>query len=244
MEIIGSGFIAANLRPIDRRHPAATVLAAGVSSTRVRDDAAFSRERDLVHETVKRCARDGRTVVFLSTASHTMYGLSEIPAREDADVAPDSPYGKHKLGLEQVVAESGAPWLVLRLSHVVGAAQPAHQLLPAFINQVRRGVVRVYRGAHRDLVDILDVVRAIDGLLEQRVRDEVVNVASGVPHPVPAIVREVERRLDLAPRHEVIDAPAITRVSIEKVCALLPALRSVSDESYLTRVLDRYVPAY
>jgi nucleoside-diphosphate-sugar epimerase len=103
----------------------------------------------------------------------------------------------------------------------------------------------VYRGAHRDLVDVADVVRAIDGLLEQGAFGEVVNVASGVPHPVEAIVHGIERRLDLTPRHELVDTvPASTRVSIEKLLTLVPSLRSMTDAAYLDGVLDRYVPSY
>lgn len=245
MEVIGRGFIAGRLTTIADRHPAATVLAAGVSSTRVRSDAEFQRERDLVCATAARCARDGRVVVFLSTSSQAMYGSTESPALEGDEPAPDSPYGRHKLRLERLVAQSGAPWLILRLSHVVGPEQRAHQLLPGIVNQVRSGVVQVYRGVHRDLVDVDDVVRALDGLLAQGVCEEVVNVASGVPHPASTIVREIERRLNRTPHHEFVDvAPSITRVSIEKICALLPSMRAVYDEGYLSRLLDRYVPLY
>ncbi|MBP2329153.1 nucleoside-diphosphate-sugar epimerase [Kibdelosporangium banguiense] len=245
MEIVGRGFIAGNLTAIADRHPTATVLAAGVSSTHVDTGKEFQRELDLVCETAKRCARDGRSVVFLSTASHAMYGPTETPASEDSAMRPESPYGRHKLDLEHAVADSGARWLILRLSHVVGRAQRPHQLLPAIVRQVRTGLVRVYRGAHRDLVDVADVVRAIDGLLVQGAFGEVVNVASGVPHPVETIVREIERRMDLVPQHELVDAvPALTRVSIEKLFALLPPMRSMTDVTYLDRILDRYVPSY
>jgi nucleoside-diphosphate-sugar epimerase len=245
MEIVGRGFIAGNLTAVADRHPTATVVAAGVSSTHVDTGEEFRRELDLVRETAERCARDGRAVVFLSTASSAMYGSTETPVDEDSAVRPGSPYGRHKLDLEHAVAESGARWMVLRLSHVVGRAQRPHQLLPAIVHQARTGLVRVYRGAHRDLVDVADVVRAIDGLLEQGAFGEVVNVASGVPHPVEAIVHGIERRLDLTPRHELVDTvPASTRVSIEKLLALVPSLRSMTDAAYLDGVLDRYVPSY
>ncbi|MFD7365569.1 NAD-dependent epimerase/dehydratase family protein [Nocardiopsis alba] len=245
MEIIGRGFLAGRLATIADRHPTVTVLAAGVSSTRVRSGAEFRRERELVCATAARCAREGRALVFLSTAAQAMYGHAEIPAREGDTVAPDSLYGRHKADLERVVLRSGAPWLVLRLSHVVGPGQRPHQLLPDIIRQIRSGVVRVYRGAHRDLIDVLDVVRALDGLLSQGTLEEVVNVACGVPHPAQTIVRGIERHLDLAPRHEYVDvSPTLTRVSIEKLRALVPAVHSLSDDDYLDRVLERYVPLY
>ncbi|MEU1487480.1 NAD-dependent epimerase/dehydratase family protein [Streptomyces sp. NPDC005752] len=245
MEIIGNGFIAQNLATIAHRHPCATVVAAGVSSTGVRAPEEFAREEALVHEITDRCHRAGRLVVYLSTASHAIYGTTEVALDERADVKPQSPYGRQKLKLERAIAESGARWLSLRLSHAVGRWQRSHQLLPSLVGQVRSGTVQLHRGAHRDLVDVADVVQAIDGLLAQGVQEEIVNIASGVPQPIATVVRGIEQRMGVAPRHEVIDtAPTLTRVSIAKLCGLLPPMRSVSEPDYLDRILDRYTSAY
>jgi len=245
MEIIGRGCIAGNLAAIADRHPAATVLAAGVSSTGVSAAAAFDREAALVRETVARCRRDGRVVVFLSSASHAMYGRTDIAADEDTAVNPQSPYGKHKRALECEIADSGATWLALRLSHIVGRGQRSHQLLPALCEQVRGGTVRIYQGAHRDLVDVAHVAASIDGLLSQGVHNEIVNVASGQPHPIEVIAGGIERRMAASPRHEIVAAePVLARVSIEKLCKLLPPMRSLSAPGYLDQVLDRYVGCY
>lgn len=245
MEIVGRGFIARNLAGIADRHPHATVLAAGVSSTGVRAPEEFAREEALVRETARRCLREGRRLVFLSSASHAMYGITDTAVSEDTPVAPPSPYGERKLMLERAIAETGAHWLVLRLSHAVGRWQRPHQLLPSFVGQIREGSVTLYRDTHRDLVDVADVVRAIDGLLTEDVHGEVVNVASGAPRPVEELIRGIERRMAARPRHEVVDvAPTVTRVSIDKLCGLLPGMRSVTDPGYLDRMLDRYVPYY
>lgn len=245
MDIVGNGFIARNLAPIADRHPNATVLAAGVSSTSVREQAAFDRETDLVAEVAARCKRTGRVLVFLSSASHSMYGNTVTAADETTEIAPESPYGRTKLAMESVVAESGARWLSLRLSHVVGRWQRPHQILPAMVRQVREGTVTVFRGAHRDLVDVADVVAVIDGLLGQDVHGEIVNVASGLAVPVERIVRGVEERLGVRARHDVVDRPPVrTVVSIAKLRRLLPAMRSIGDSCYQDRILDRYVAYY
>ncbi|MGV9884588.1 NAD-dependent epimerase/dehydratase family protein [Streptomyces sp. NPDC003006] len=245
MEIVGKGFIARNLAAVGERHPHATVLAAGVSSTSVSAAEEFDREAALVEEITRGCRAEGRLVVFLSSASHALYGTGETPLAEDAELRPTSPYGIQKLRLESLVATSGAPWLVLRVSHATGRWQRPHQLLPALVRQVRGGSVQLYQGAHRDLVDVADLVRAIDGLLERGIDNEVVNVASGTPRPVEALVHGIERRLGLSARHEIVDVPvARTPVSVEKLCELLPAMRSVTAPDYLDRMLDRYVPHY
>ncbi|MGM1065143.1 NAD-dependent epimerase/dehydratase family protein [Saccharothrix sp. Mg75] len=242
MRVVGRGFIAGNLAGIADRHPDACVLAAGVSSTHVTDPAELARERELAAEVARRCAREGLTLVVLSTASHAMYGSTDRPATEDDPVDPASPYGRHKLALERQVADSGVRWLALRLSHVVGAGQRPHQLLPAFVEQVRSGVVRLHRGAHRDLVDVRDVVSAVDGLLAAGVRDEVLNVASGTPYPVTGIAAGVQARMGLPARQEVVDAvPVRTVVSTARLRALLPGSAPVGGPAYLDRLLDAYV---
>ncbi|MEU7577809.1 NAD-dependent epimerase/dehydratase family protein [Streptomyces sp. NPDC041068] len=245
MEIIGKGFIARNLAAVEDRHPGATVLAAGVSSTWTSADEEFDREAALVAEVSRKCRAEGRLMVFLSSASHALYGTGDAPMTEDTELRPTSPYGIQRLRLENIVTDSGAPWLVLRVSHATGRWQRPHQLLPALVQQVRDGSVRLHKGAHRDLVDVADLVGAIDGLLVQGVDNEVINVASGTPLPVETVVHGIERRLGLFARHEIVDVPfSLTRVSVDKLCTLLPELRSVTDPGYLDRMLDRYVPHY
>lgn len=245
MEIVGNGFIARNLATVGERHPHATVLAAGVSSTSVLEGAEFDREAALVDEVTRKCRADGRLVVFLSTASHALYGTGDTAMAEDVELLPTSPYGRQKLRLERMVAESGAPWLVLRVSHAMGRWQRPHQLLPAFVQQVRSGSVRLFQGAHRDVIDAADLTRVVDGLLEQGVENDVVNVASGRPLPIRTVIQGIEDRLGLSARHEIVDGPlTMTPVSVAKLCELLPGMRSVTDADYLDRVLDRYVPYY
>lgn len=245
MLVIGRGFIASHLSTIADRHPHAVVVAAGVSSIRVTDPAEFARERALMADVTQRCLRENLTAVVLSTASHAMYGSTDHIVEEREPVSPSSPYGRHKLGLERQVADSGANWLVLRLAHVVGARQRPHHLLPAFVEQVRSGTVRLYRDTYRDLVDVRDVVSTVDGLLAAGVHGEVVHVASGTPVPVTAIAAGVRARMGLPARLEVVDAPPVrTTVSTARLRALLPTAVLPGGAGYLDRLLDRYVADY
>jgi len=249
MEIIGRGFLARSLAESAPFEPegaeGAVVLAAGVSSTHVTDPAEFARERTLVEEVAARCAREGRRLVVFSTASHAMYGHTDRPALETDPVAPASAYGRHKLELERAVAASGASWLILRLSHVVGPNQRPHHLLPAFVAQVQAGTMRLYRGAFRDLVDVRDVVACVTGLLAAGVCGEVVNVASGTPYPITTVAEGVRARLDRPVHVELVDTePQRTVVSIERLRALLLDAAPAGGQHYLDRMLDRYVPGY
>ncbi|SEB31040.1 Nucleoside-diphosphate-sugar epimerase [Streptomyces misionensis] len=242
MQIVGNGFLARHFARLADRHDGVVLLAAGVSWAAGTSAAAFAREEALVREVLRRCRADGTRLVFFSTASTGMYGAPGCHGREDELVTPCTPYGRHKRALEQVVGSGGADHLVLRLGHVVGPGHPPHQLLPSLISQVRAGEVTVHRGAARDLIAIDDVVDLVDRLLTLGVRDDVVNIASGVAVPVEAIVDHLERRLGTpATRRFVTGLGANHRVRIDKLRRLLHPRPVAFADDYYQGVLDRYV---
>ncbi|GAA4832400.1 NAD-dependent epimerase/dehydratase family protein [Saccharopolyspora rosea] len=244
MQIIGHGFVAHHLAGLADRHEHVVVIAAGVSRTTTTSRAEFDREARLVRDVVRRCGREGRLVVFLSTASAGMYGSRGSPGTEDGP-HPTSAYARHKLAMEAVVTRSRAPWLVLRLSHLVGTRHNPAQLVPALVRQVRSGSVVVYRGAYRDLLDVRHMLHVLDRLLALRVAGQVVNVASGRSEPVERIVDGIERRLGVTARRTVVDAgEGWWGVSIDRLRALVPEVGAFGfDADYLPALLDRYVPA-
>ncbi|MEV5509851.1 NAD-dependent epimerase/dehydratase family protein [Streptomyces orinoci] len=249
MHIIGNGFLARCLsEAFTERLPEVAAIAAGVSSHATVAPEEFVREARLVHEVLRECRDRRRTVLFFSSASFAVYGSTgALCAEEDHLVAPPSGYGRNKLALESVIRESGVPYLILRLSHVVGRHQRAHQLLPGLMRQVRAGAVRVQKGAHRDLLDVDDLVDAIGRLFDQGVRDEVLNMASGAPQHVEAILDGIEKRLGTSAVRTCIPGDtAVTRISIRRLRGYVPDFRPGlwSAQSYLDDLLDTYVPYY
>jgi nucleoside-diphosphate-sugar epimerase len=245
MRIIGTGFVARELAVLRDRHPRVTVIAAGVSNTSVTDDAAFAREREVVLATLRECRALVHTVVFCSTASAALYGATGEPRTEDEPVHPGSPYGWHKLALESLVRDSGVPWLILRISHLVGRAQQPRQLLPFLAAQLRSGDVTIHSGAHRDLLDVRHLVLAVDRLLTSA-RGRVVNVASAAPEPVERIVTELERRLGVcARRTEVPGRAGRTVADVTRLHELVPEFAAIDfGPGHLPALLDRYLDSW
>ncbi|MFB6889253.1 NAD-dependent epimerase/dehydratase family protein [Kitasatospora sp. NPDC056327] len=238
MDIVGNGFLARSLRPLAGRHPDVVALAAGVSWASGTSEADFAREATLLRDTAKQCLADGRRLLFFSTAATGMYGLAEGPGREDVPVTPCTAYGAHKLGLEELLRDSGADHLILRLGHLVGPGQPDHQLLPSLVRQLREGEVRVHRGAARDLIDVRDVVAVIDRLLGLGLRSGTVNVASGCAMPVTEIVDRLRAGLGLRAAYRFQEAGGQHVISIEKLRALVPYVESLSfGPGYHRRIL-------
>ncbi|GHE68757.1 NAD-dependent epimerase/dehydratase family protein [Streptomyces capitiformicae] len=245
MRIIGDGFLGRNLdTTFGDRFPEVTAIAAGVSSTSTAHLAEYDREAEVVYDALEECRRAGRRLVFFSTASFSLYGFPDGEATEAGPVRPPSVYGRHKLALESVVRSSGVPYLILRLSHVVGRHQRPHQLLPTLVRAVLDGRVTIHEGAHRDLLDVRHLMHALDRLLRDGVTGEVLNVASGDPRPVEEIVTAIERRLGVtAARDRRPGAPALTRVSVRRLRRLVPDLPPAGRE-HLGALLDAYLPYY
>lgn len=243
MELVGTGFLARHLAAIGGRHPGVLLLAAGVPMPDNPPEA-YAREANLVEWAADRCSERGDLLVFLSTAGAAVYGTPSSAGREDEPAVPADDYGRHKLGLERRVAALCARHLVLRLTYVVGPGGRPDRLVPALIRQLRTGTVTVYRGATRDLIDVSDLVRIVDGLLLAGIEGEVVNVASGWSVPVEQLVDLLEVRLGTRATRRYVDVELPHRVSTEKLCRLLPAVQEMSfGPDYPRVVLDRYLTA-
>lgn len=243
MHIIGKGFIARNFAPLTSRHPHAILFASGVSSGGASDEAAFDREARLLKDTLRQCARSGRQLVYFSTASGGLYGRQRGGAHEDGPVHPCSPYGRHKLAMEELIRASGAGHLILRLATPVGPHQRPHQFLASLAAQVSAGAVRVHRGARRDIIDVRHVVAAVDEMLHRGVSGETVNAATGLPVPVEDVVTELEARLGPAVRHYADGAAGREPVlAVGKLHGLAPSVRAMGfGPGYLRKVLDEHV---
>ncbi|WP_190016239.1 NAD-dependent epimerase/dehydratase family protein [Streptomyces lucensis] len=239
MEVIGRGFLARHLASLATRHPQVTALAAGVSTTGEVEQSAYQREAALLYDVIDACRRQGRTLLFFSTASAAMYGGSGGRGHEDGPVRPQSRYGHHKLSLENVVRLSGVRHLTVRLSHVLGPDQPAHQMLPTLVRAVRSGRVDVHRGACRDIIDVADMVSDVDTLLRAGVSGQVVNVASGIAVPAEHIIDHLQARLGGPLERRYLDRPSRYEVSLDKLFRLTSgaAGRKFPDD-YYKKVID------
>lgn len=247
MRIIGDGFLARSLsEAFGDRFPDVTALASGVSSTSTTEPAAYDREAGLLYDVLDECRAGGRRLLFFSTASFSLYGFTDHAVDETGPLRPPTTYGRHKLALESVVRHSGVDHLILRVSHAVGHHQRPHQLLPTLVRHVTEGRVTIHQGAHRDLLDVRDLVHAVDRLLTDGVSGEVVNVASGVPQPVESIVTAIEDRLGVRAHRVHRPGPtAVTRASVGRLRQLVPDFRAaVADQDYLGALLDAYLPYY
>lgn len=150
-------------------------------------------------EWLRQSARECRLVVVSSAA---VYGAHHAGAiSEQAAKQPMSPYGHHKLIMEQLCrsyADSfGIRATILRLFSVYGPALRKQLLwdLCVRLGQGQRELVLGGTGNEaRDWVDVRDVVRLLAGLAQANAAPlKVLNGGSGVPTSVAEIARLVTR---------------------------------------------------
>ena len=81
---------------------------------------------------------------------------------EDAPVAPRTPYARHKLDEDRLVAKARVPWVNLRLFNLFGRYEQPSRLVPTLVARLRRGeTADVTRGTQlRDFNDVDDAATA------------------------------------------------------------------------------------
>ncbi|MGS2642384.1 NAD-dependent epimerase/dehydratase family protein [Streptosporangium sp. LJ11] len=229
--------MARHLGPLRGVHPGVVVLAAGVPRQQL-PDSEHEREIALVRETIPRCRRQGRTLVFFSTVS--MYGGPGCRGREDDPIVPSTRYGRHKLDLERLIRGSGVDHLILRLGYVLGPGGPGFRLVPALVEQILSGRVQVYEGARRDILYVADFVTVFDRLLETGTTNQVVNVASGDCVEIVRVVEHLERCLNVTAEHDMLGRANVSHCpSVEKIRALVP--EAAFARGYHRYALERYL---
>lgn len=154
---------------------------------------------------VRAFAPEAAVLLVGSAAEYGVVPLADLPVRESYPAAPVGAYGRAKLaattfGMTQV-NEWGADVRVARPFNIVGAGVPTTIVTGALIDRVRR----VARGeaamvpignikSQRDFVAVDDVVDAYLAMMTPACSGEIVNICSGCPCSIGALI-EVLRKV-------------------------------------------------
>jgi len=177
----------------------------------------------MTHNVLEYCRREAVPIVFSS--SREVYGDFERPCtrEEDADFGScESPYSASKIACEALIYSYARcydlPFLVCRLSNVYGRfdsdLQRMTRVVPWFIHRVFNDEPITVFGAEKvlDFTYVDDCVAAlwsgIERLADGRIKNETVNVASGVGHSLLDLAGFVASAAGKEPR--IVLAPART----------------------------------
>jgi UDP-glucose 4-epimerase len=156
-------------------------------------------------------ALDSAPASFVNMSSVQVYGRPvALPIDETHPKDPFTAYGVAKLYAEQVLdiagTKRGTAVASLRAAFIYGPGQHEANVLPRFIDAVRRGEAPVVFGKGEDVRDdvyVGDVAEALRLAMHCKVRGAF-NIASGRPHTIRDVALTVCALgpTGLAPRHE------------------------------------------
>lgn len=226
--IHGDGLVASAMRRFLADAPAAT-YAAGVANSQCVDAAEFERERSQLIAALESERQAGRFVYF-GTCSQL------DPA------AAATPYGRHKLAMEELVRERHARWLILRMPQVAGASSNPFTLLNYFYQRIVRAErFRLQANATRNVIDIEDAAKIAGELVTgEGACHETINIATPRSIPVVEIVGVLERLAGKRAVYDSVTEGAQYSIDVARVAPIADRLGIHFDEGYLERTLRRY----
>jgi nucleoside-diphosphate-sugar epimerase len=136
---------------------------------------------------------------ILIASSANVYGnISGRELSEDICPAPVNHYAASKLAMEHMVRTwfDSLPIVMTRPFNYTGPGQDERFVVPKIVNHYKRRESSIKlgdTGVERDFSDVEDLVEAYMRLLESDARSEVVNICSGKPISVAAIVAEMNK---------------------------------------------------
>ena len=163
--------------------------------------------------------RGARLFIFMSSGG-TVYGNAAEPICEDAPLHPITLYARSKTRCEQVIRQSGLPYLILRLANPYGGHQTTDKkqgVIPILIEKaLSHEAFEMWASTHssRDYIYIEDFARAIQLLLEHQIQNEIVNVASQTATSLTEILDEVQEKTGQAIeiRHVNSEVPVVDQI--------------------------------
>lgn len=218
-EVVGSGLLASAFMKSKSQN--CLFFCSGVSNSQETRRNEFDREKSLLLKNI-------------STEKFFVYFSSVLAGTQDSD------YYRHKIEMENLIADNCDKYLIFRLPQVAGAVNNG-TLLPTFIKKIiNNEEITVYKNAQRCIVDVEHVVNIFDHAYNDGLNNVVLNCC---PEYVfnPA---ELISILSIYLRREV-SVILIEKDSIQQAI-LSPLLKKYEYifgdiDSYLQRVVQKYV---
>jgi nucleoside-diphosphate-sugar epimerase len=226
--IIGSGLLAKAFPPDYNNRDDVCIYAAGVSNSGCTDDYEFDREKERL-EYALASSQEKTVFVYFSTCSIYDEELS------------DSAYVKHKLAMEELVANR-TNHLIFRLPQVVGYTPNPHTLLNFLYARITRSErFHIWKNAQRNVIDVEDVASISAVFInDPAVRDVIINIANPENYSVLDIVTTFERVLHKKAICDYENKGGEYAIDVGQMQSVADKSGAVFDEAYLEKIISKY----
>jgi UDP-2-acetamido-2,6-beta-L-arabino-hexul-4-ose reductase len=228
-KVIGSGMIGSAFSCGQKFDYPVLFFASGVSNSKCTNDADFSRELDLINDTINSLKSDTLFVYFSSCGVRQLSrGLSDR-------------YLDHKRSMEKRIA-CLENYLIVRLPQVAGFSVNSSTLLNYLRDSIvsRRRMV-IQRNAVRNIIDIDDVVLLTVAIIMSRgYINRTIDVANMRSIKVTDLIALMELRLSMSAVFDLIDEGEDYPVDTSVVEKFIGELSINFDHLYIDRVIAKY----
>ncbi len=224
--VIGNGMIARAFFEVKFNHEV-VIFASGVSDSGEVRSSEFQRERKLLENVLN--DNPNANIIYFSSTS-ILFGK-------------DSAYSQHKKYMEELVEEQAHIFHVFRLPQVVGVVLNNTLISHLVRSCLEQNELEVYEYAVRNLIDIEDVVRLVQLIVNGKVGEcSVQTLASGSNVPVPLLVKEILKLLGVTCDIKEKSKGDDQTVSIDFLRESLSSRDPIFNKEYWRTVLEKYVP--
>ncbi len=227
--IIGNGMLAKGFTALYQDDDNVVIFASGVSDSQTTSVESYQREESLLKEILH--SLDNKLLVYFSTCS-----IDEPNA--------ETMYTKHKLKLEQLIADKAQSYYIFRLSQVAGKSNKHGFFIHYLMYHISKGIeFNVWKNTNRNVIDIEDVVKIVSYMIDKSyMMNSVINIASPYNLKVLEYVKEIESRLDIEANYILVDKGSPFEIEIDIVHSLVDSIGVdfLTQKKYLSNLIEKY----
>lgn len=204
------------------------LFCSGVSNSTSTNTHEFQRETDLLLHHIQ--AHPEKRLVYFSTCS--IYDPSQSKR----------PYVLHKLAMEQLIQQQHSNYLIVRTSNLVGRTPNPNTVLNFLFNAIQHEqVIELWAHAERNLIDVDDVFKAVDYILENNLfKNNIIALANTTSYAVTDIVSALEQFLGKKAHYTLVNKGQAFEIPLDDIQMVYETLSIHFDQQYLNRLLARY----
>ncbi|WP_407403351.1 NAD-dependent epimerase/dehydratase family protein [Chryseobacterium sp.] len=223
--IVGSGLIASLFANIDNEN--IIFFASGVSNSSETDPQQFLREENLIRETI--LGNKDKLFLYFSTCS--IYDSSKM----------NSPYVLHKHKMEEIIMQEMMYFLILRISNAVGNGGNPNLLMNYLVRSLKKGEkITIHEKATRNLIDVEDIKKITQNLIENKMRNSIINIAYPTNYNIKNLVDIIENYFNKKTDHTFLNAGSDYGINISETENYFVENHLLDKEEYIINILRKY----
>jgi UDP-2-acetamido-2,6-beta-L-arabino-hexul-4-ose reductase len=226
--VIGEGLMAGAFRSFSEDENV-IIFASGISDSTCITDSAYSREIDLLMETMNRFPL--ATLVYFSTTSIT-----------DSELQ-NTKYVIHKKNIENLIMLNQKSFLIFRVSNVVGIGGNKKNIVNYFYEKIiNNEAFEVWSKSYRNLIGINEVYNLVRCVIKKNLYlNEIIEIALPYNIKVLDIVDYLGELTGIHPRYTIVDKGGTPLINKQGILDLMEKCGIMVGKDYIQNLLKKYI---